>query len=104
MTGLRLNHPMELDSLVEQIVSWQREQFPNQSVSACIKHLCKEVQELREDVTGEEVADCFFLLIAIADRMNLNLGEELRAKLEKNRRRQWRKTEQGHHEHIREAP
>jgi NTP pyrophosphatase (non-canonical NTP hydrolase) len=39
---------------------------------------------------GEELADVFIFLLALANRFELNLGAEANRKLEKNRLRSWK--------------
>jgi NTP pyrophosphatase (non-canonical NTP hydrolase) len=39
---------------------------------------------------GEEIADVIIYLLAIANRFNIEVGQEIRAKAERNGSRQWR--------------
>lgn len=78
-----------LDSIVHEIVRWQRRQFPNSSTASAIDHLKEEIDELAENPDGEEWADCMFLLLAISDRAGIDRAVALERKLAINRARTW---------------
>jgi NTP pyrophosphatase (non-canonical NTP hydrolase) len=78
-----------LDAIVHQIVQWQRETFPHQDVASTIDHLREEIDELADDPSGEELADCAMLIFAIADRSGVDLPAELERKHAVNRARTW---------------
>jgi NTP pyrophosphatase (non-canonical NTP hydrolase) len=53
-------------------------------------HLRKEVDELAEDTSdGEEMADCFILLLTLAEMAGVDLMAEAQRKMEINRKRKW---------------
>ena len=53
-------------------------------------HLRKEIDELAEDTSdGEEMADCFILLLNLAEMAGVDLMTEARRKMEINRKRKW---------------
>lgn len=53
-------------------------------------HLRKEIDELAEDTSdGEEMADCFILLLNLAEMAGVDLMAEARRKMEINRKRKW---------------
>jgi len=55
-------------------------------------HLKREIEELDEDPTdGEEMADCFILLLNLAEMAGVDLMSEARRKMEINRNRKWGK-------------
>lgn len=103
-----------LGALVEEIQDWQRATFPGTSILGRAKHLQKEAGEVVAAVealtaqatrqpyddgatmaaiadVGEELADAFMLLVAVASKAGVNLHEVAAAKLAKNRLRKWGK-------------
>ena len=96
---------MSLDSLKRQIEAWQAETFPAGTAASCAEHLTREAQELRRELwdlyaprpadevnpdgVAEELADVFFLLVAVADRQGLDLARAVRRKLTVNKARTW---------------
>ncbi len=84
-----------LGEIVRAVVEWQRATFDVRSPSGLVEHLRQEVDELSVDPTdAEELADCLILLVGIADAAGVGIdGLEVATskKLEKNRRRTWRK-------------
>lgn len=88
---------MSLDLLAEQIRQWQNETFPTRDAHAAAHHLRREADELletflpeHEDGRDEEIADVFFLLVAVADRNGTDLSAAVAAKLAKNKLRRWK--------------
>jgi len=104
----------QLGVVTEEIQDWQRATFPGTSILGRAKHLQKEAGEVVAAVealtaqatrqpyddaatmaaiadVGEELADAFMLLVAVASKAGVNLHEVAAAKLAKNRLRKWGK-------------
>ena len=91
------------------IGGWAEETFPHSTITSCLAHLRREVQEFAVSSTTfahgdpEELADCFLILLHIAHKMNISLEEEALKKFRKNQLRQWGTPDaDGVVEHIRE--
>lgn len=78
-----------LDSIVHEVIRWQRRMFPHQDVASTIEHLREEVEELAGDPGEEEIADCLMLLFATADRAGIDPARALEAKHRVNCARRW---------------
>jgi hypothetical protein len=79
-----------LDALTAEIVAWQHQTFPHGTPESCAAHLAKEVIELCANPRDAgEIADCYFLVAAVAARAGVDLAAAVRAKLAINRGRQW---------------
>lgn len=93
-----------LDVLIPQITAWQAKTFPTATLSSCMTHLRREVEELASNPKdGEEIADVFFLLLAVANQAGVNLAEEVAKKFEKNLKRKWKEPDaEGVVEHVKE--
>ena len=77
-----------LDSLAVEIRAWQRRTFPHATPASRAEHMRREVNELVANPTDvEEMADIFFLLVGASS--DHDLVAAVRAKLNKNQRRQW---------------
>lgn len=50
---------------------------------------------------AEEIADVFIVLYRLADRLGVDLHEEINRKMEVNRSREWRLDNTGHGYHVR---
>lgn len=82
-----------------EITEWQQRTFPNSTELSRVKHLIKEVDELKDEVcvgTVEEkemeYADCFFLLFGAAKMAGMTYNDicyAIERKFEINRQRQW---------------
>lgn len=96
---------MTLDEVVRQVVEWDRATFPDQAVWGKVSHLSKEMVELANASSGEEVAeelaDVFMLLVCIAADLKVNLAEAVEAKLAINKARKWKPSADGSVEHER---
>ena len=90
-----------LKAMQIEIGEWQRKQFPDATLEGAGAHFIKEASE-----AAEELADCFFMATqcenlggipfgipqlcwAMIDRMGFCAEAVIRAKLEKNKRREW---------------
>lgn len=94
----------QLSFVAYEIVQWQRETFRHQGVPETAHHLKEEAVELeRNPYDEEEMADVFFLLLAVADRAGVDLAQAAAAKLEENRRRKWELQPDGSHRHVKDA-
>lgn len=72
-----------------QIADWQIRTFSGGGPGSKLAHLEKEIDELKESLDPEEVADCAILLFGIAADIGCDLIEECWKKLDKNRKRIW---------------
>lgn len=73
-----------------EVSAWAAETFPHQTPHSKMTHLRKEIDELAEDTSdGEEMADCFILLLNLAEMAGVDLMAEARRKMEINRKRKW---------------
>lgn len=100
-----------INDLQKEIVEWSTKTFGDRQTSAIpvCNHLLKEVNELKESISRldgykEEFADCFILLIEVANTLEIS-GDDLielaRQKMEKNKKRKWgQPDENGVIEHI----
>lgn len=99
----------ELSEFQRSVGEWGDETFkPTENYDSCdfisgrINHLKKEVSELEQTWNGEELADCFLLLLHISHITKVDLFEEARKKMVINRVRTWGKPDKdGVIEHIR---
>lgn len=74
----------------EEVSTWAAETFPHQTPQSKIAHLRKEIEELAEAPDdGEEMADCFILLLNLAEMAGVNLMAEAQRKMGINRNRKW---------------
>ena len=73
-----------------EVSKWAFQTFPHQTPHSKMTHLRKEIDELAEDTSdGEEMADCFILLLNLAEMAGVDLMTEARRKMEINRKRKW---------------
>lgn len=88
-----------------EVSEWAQATFPGQTPASKLKHLCEEFEELKRDPTdGEEMADCFILLLNLAEMNGHDLMHEARQKLAKNRARKWGEPDEfGVCHHIKET-
>ena len=73
----------------QEVREWAAGQFPTQTHESIITHLVREVKELQEDPTPEEAADCFLLLLDLAEFRGFDLMNEGKRKLEICKTREW---------------
>ena len=92
------------DEIVKEITQWQAETFPQATKESVLTHLLREVKELEKDPSDKmEMADVFFLLLALANQYGYDLKEIVAEKLEINLGREWAEPDQdGVVEHVRE--
>lgn len=85
----------ELITFQREVSEWAQATFPHQTPASKIAHLQDEVRELAECPSdGEEMADCFILLLSLAEMHGCDLLQEARAKMTKNRARKWGKADE----------
>jgi hypothetical protein len=81
------------DVLVARVVDFQNRKFPGQTLAGVLKHLEREVGELRENPADEkEWADVLILLIAALYRRGITTDELFaiaHAKVDENETRTW---------------
>lgn len=95
--------PEPVSTLPDGIIRWQREAFPNATAESSALHLAREAHELVSDPhDAEEMADCLFMLLQVADRSGVDLWAAAARKLEVNRAREWQEPDaSGIVEHVR---
>ena len=94
-----------LSWIQSSIASWQNKTFgdsKDRPLSIFI-HLKKEIQELGSEIRHRrnsifidgklesELADCFILLVGLAEAFGINLEKAVLSKMEVNKRRKWQK-------------
>lgn len=86
----------------ESVTKWQRETFGNATPASKTHHLIEEVQELLQEAEkypfedraalGKELADCFILLMGVANSAGFSYKEvcvEISRKMHINKSRKW---------------
>lgn len=96
---------LNLQGLAHQ---WEQENFKISNKELKIK-LKEEVEELFEalnsddaDVIRDEISDVVLILMMFSERYNRDLLYDAVYKLEFNKRRQWKRNEDGTYSHIKE--
>lgn len=96
---------MELQNLMTEISTWSSQQFPTlvgtRGIIAKLAHLKEEATELQQAVDNDdkkgivdEIADCFMLLLDVANDLKISENDIIRfshAKLVVNKDRKWGK-------------
>lgn len=91
----------DFHAFANDVMSWQRETFPQSTTGSVLSHLLEETAELYRDRTPEEAADVLLLLIAFADKEGFDLLAAAAAKLAINKERVWTvKAQGGHTKHM----
>lgn len=106
-----------LQEIIEEITDWQDVTFTQATPLSAVTHLQREVIELtfaiqsahlkREGTSNleEEIADCFFLLVAVTHLSKVNLEKAVADKMVVNLRRAWGLPDaDGVVEHVHEQP
>jgi NTP pyrophosphatase (non-canonical NTP hydrolase) len=85
-----------VNDLQQEIGSWARETFPDQTDLRVVAHLNEEVQELLQAIASDdkpqvcqEIADCLILLLCLADRQGVSAASWVEGKMNVNRQRRW---------------
>lgn len=94
--------------LEKERFEWSMKNFPKQSSGESLKHLEKEIKEIRLSLNANapdiiEFADAQMLLWDSVQRAGITLDELFLAfkdKFEENKLRKWNKSIDGHFEHI----
>lgn len=82
--------PGSVSEFQSEVSKWAYQTFPHQTPHSKMAHLRKEIDELAENTSdGEEMADCFILLLNLAEMAGVDLMTEARRKMEINRKRKW---------------
>lgn len=92
------------------VTEWGKATFPNATLAAVFAHLLEEVAELGDEIadtrlasTGsiaEECADVCMLVMQLAGLCGFDLEQEVLAKLEVNRAREWAPVAGGYSKHL----
>jgi len=86
----KLPEPPPLIEFQREISEWAATTFPHQTPASKVAHLTDEVNELSDNPgDGEEMADCFILLLNLAEMGGFDLLEEAQKKMAKNKLRIW---------------
>ena len=89
-----------IDQLQLLVTQWADATFDERREDAAWKKLFEELGEvLRAPDDPEEWADVFILLFDLSAMHGINIGRGIIDKLDKNRRRVWRKTGTGVYQH-----
>lgn len=76
--------------LQKRLAKWARKVFPHSTQESRLEHLRRELKELEATPTnGEEMADVALILLHMAEEAGVDLGLEMRKKLEINEWRNW---------------
>lgn len=103
-----------IEELLKEITDWQDSVFTEATPLSAAKHLRTEVKELINSLTYDpdevntehlapyEIADCFLLIVAVANLSGIDLLAAAKEKLEINKQRTWGEVnEEGFVEHVR---
>lgn len=86
-------HSRYMQELQNQIASFNRENFPDQSIEGLCRHFQHEAEELAKSPADKnEQADCLILLLEICHRQGVTSAELMKnafEKMEINRNRKW---------------
>ncbi len=97
------------------ITEWQNKTFTKATIISCLEHLSEEIEEVKNCLTNGigivddlEVADCFLLLIGVANKAGMDYQDIVNAidkKMEINYKRKWGEVnEKGYVKHIKDEP
>lgn len=79
-----------LDSVLTEVVAWQRQTFTYATPASITEHLRREAIELADDPTNlSELADVMLLVAGLASNLGADLTTIVAEKLAINRRRTW---------------
>ena len=92
-------------SVMREATVWADGVFTQSTPQSIANHLCAEAKELADDpLDAEEIADCLLLLGHLINRTGIDAVAMMRAKLEKNRKREWgTPNAEGYVEHVKSA-
>ena len=101
-----------MDDVCAAVIEWQRATFPREAredALAMARKLSEECLELCEAVALErqpdevaaELADVVIVALGLADGQGIDLASEIRAKLEVNKLRTYRRDDDGTYSHER---
>lgn len=106
----------DLQKFVDECEEWANMVFPHANSESCIRHLNEELGEIlelisihqashidHEDIEKQEFADSMLLHLQAIKRRDISLTDliaAMRKKMEINRQRKWKKTENGYWKHT----
>lgn len=94
-----------MDELIAQIREWQVATFEDEDLQSVRGKLQEESRELVEasqcggDNLADEIGDVMHVLVAMAGLHEIDLFEATKAKLQKNKTREWLKNKHGIYSH-----
>lgn len=94
---------VHLTETAREILRWQQATFPTSTYEGSLKKMRSEVAELAEatpDKRAEEIADVFFMILAVADHSGISLADALQEKLAINKARTWNDNGDGSSSHV----
>lgn len=93
----------DFEAFQRKVNRWQAKTFPESTIKTVLKHLTREVRELRKTNDPEEAADCLMLLIAFCGKKGVSLFKEVQAKFRICKKRKWGEPDaDGVREHVRD--
>lgn len=92
-------------ALIPDIQKWQRETFPDATLTDYNMKIMEEIDELTSAIfmahsPDMEIADIAIVLIGLAQSADVDLLAAIRAKFEINQARTWAKDENGNYHHL----
>lgn len=92
-------------TLIPDIQAWQRETFPDATLTDYNMKIMEEIDELTSAIfmghsPDMEIADIAIVLIGLAQSADVDLLAAIRAKFEINQARTWTKDENGNYHHL----
>lgn len=114
--ALRPRH-MTQEDFQRLVGEWGERTFPDSTLLSIMAHLREEVSELDFEVRdwtgrpgpatefgririGEEIADCYLLMLHLAHRVGIDLGMAAAEKFAKNQHRTWHDDGRGYAKHV----
>jgi NTP pyrophosphatase (non-canonical NTP hydrolase) len=98
-----------MNVIQKNIGEFSKKNFPVSNACSKFNHLVREIDELRNALEHSpaqiksEIADCMILLYDIAEFMGIDAEQEIIAKMEINKNREWGEPDEfGVVEHIRQ--
>lgn len=112
---------MTPDQFQREVGEWGVATFPQSTLASIMAHLREEVAELDHEVRGwknfsgpgryfqqvaigEELADCYLLMLHMAHRVGIDLDMAAAEKFDTNRQRTWHDDGRGYAKHVEEQP
>lgn len=88
-------------ALQTEITAWADEVFPDRTIEGTIAKLVEdEIPEfMRKPTDAAEYSDLVILILDIASQQGIDIARAVRNKMAVNRRRTWKKQENGRYQH-----